>query len=129
MESDIGMRTSRCFIAAAVLSSMLTVSAQTRTDISVSSATPQTAPGAPSNAPLTLTLQDALQRAKANSPQFQAAVTALGLAHGDKVQARAATLPNVNYTTAYIYTQGQGIPTEGAAPPTTPKFVANNGVY
>jgi len=130
MESDIGMRTSTCLIAAAVLSSTLTVSAQTRADISVSSATPpQTTPGAPSNAPLTLTLQDALQRAKANSPQFQAAVTALGLAHGDKVQARAATLPNVNYTTAFIYTQGQGIPTGVAAPPTTPKFVANNGVH
>jgi len=78
-----------------------------------------TTQGAPSNAPLTLTLQDALQRAKANSPQFQAAVTALGLAHGDKVQARAAVLPNVNYTTAFIYTQGQD---------TTPIFIANNGV-
>src|SRR5215467_1358750 len=120
MESDIGMRTSTCLIAAAVLSSTLTVSAQIRADISVSSATPpQTTPGAPSNAPLTLTLQDALQRAKANSPQFQAAVTALGLAHGDKVQARAAVLPNVNYTTAFIYTQGQD---------TTPIFIANNGV-
>src|SRR5215471_13812643 len=113
------MRTSRCLIAAAVLSCTLTVSAQTRADISVSSATPQTTPGAPSNAPLTLTLQDALQRAKANSPQFQAAITALGLAHGDKVQARAAVLPNVNYTTAFIYTQGQD---------TTPIFIANNGV-
>src|SRR5215471_3957891 len=109
------MRTSRWLTAAAVLSCTVTASAQTRADISVSSATPQTTPGAPSNAPLTLTLQDALQRAKANSPQFQAAVTALGLAHGDKVQARAATLPNVNYTMAYINTQGVGVATGGAA--------------
>jgi len=113
------MQTSRCLIAAAVFSGTMTVSAQTRPDISVSSAPAQTTQGAPSNAPLTLTLQDALQRAKVNSPQFQAAVTALGLAHGDKVQARAAVLPNVNYTTAFIYTQGQD---------TTPIFIANNGV-
>jgi len=123
------MQTSRCLFAAAVLSCSLAAAAQTRSDISVSSAPAQTTPGAPSNAPLTLTLQDALERAKANSPQFQAAVTALGLAHGDKVQARAATLPNVNYTMAYINTQGVGVATGVAAPPTTPRFVANNGVH
>ncbi len=50
----------------------------------------------PSGAPLTLTLQDALQRAKANSPQFQAALTDLGLAREDRVQRRAAMLPSVN---------------------------------
>jgi outer membrane protein TolC len=95
------------------------------------SVAPQAGGGAaPSNAPLTLTLQDALQRAKANSPDFQAAVTALGLAHGDKVQARAAMLPNVNYTMQYIYTQGSNLPLQTTAGvPATPVFIANNGVH
>lgn len=72
-------------------------------------------------APLTLTLQDALARAKANSVLFQAALTDLGLAHEDSVQARAALLPSVNYNTAYIYTQGNHTPSG--------VFIANNGVH
>jgi outer membrane protein TolC len=129
MGMEIRIHTATRMMAAIVLSYGLAASAQNRTDISVSSAPQQTAAGAPSNAPLTLTLQDALQRAKANNPQFQAAVTALGLAHGDKVQARAAMLPNVNFTGQFIYTQGQGVPTGTAFPPTTPIFIANNGVH
>jgi outer membrane protein TolC len=71
--------------------------------------------------PLTLTLQDALARAKANSVQFQSALTDQGLAHQDKVQARAGLLPSVNYNTSYIYTEGNGTPTG--------VFVASNGVH
>ena len=59
-------------------------------------------------APLVLTLQDALARAKANDPQFRAALTELGLAHQDTVQSRAQLLPNVNYNMQFIYTQGNG---------------------
>ena len=86
---------------------------------------PQGAPnpisGAPSNSsPLTLTLADALNRAKANSAQFQAALTQFGLAKEDRVQARAALLPNIQYTNSFIYTQGNGA---------TGRFVANNGVH
>jgi outer membrane protein TolC len=69
---------------------------------------------------LTLTLEDALTRAKANSPQFQAALTQLGLAREDRVQARAALLPGVNYANSFIYTQGNGA---------TGVYVANNGVH
>jgi outer membrane protein TolC len=53
--------------------------------------------------------------------QFQAAVTQLGLAREDRVQARAALLPGVNYNNSFIYTQGNG----SAAG----RFVANNGVH
>jgi outer membrane protein TolC len=77
----------------------------------------------PSNAPLTVTLQDALQRAKGNSPQFQAALTALGLANEDRVQSRAAMLPNVNYDMEYLYTQGNGFHSN------QPIFIANNAVH
>ena len=73
-----------------------------------------------SSSAVTLTLADALTRAKANSPQFQAALMQLGLAREDRVQARAALLPGVNYTNSFIYTQGNGV---------TGIFVANNGVH
>ena len=69
---------------------------------------------------VTLTLEDALTRAKANSPQFQAALTQLGLAREDRVQARAMLLPDVNYTNSFIYTQGNGA---------TGIYIANNGVH
>ena len=82
---------------------------------------PQPVPGAASSSsPVTLTLADALNRAKANSAQFQAALTQFGLAKEDQLQARAAMLPNIQYTNAFIYTQGNGV---------TGRFVANNGVH
>ena len=79
----------------------------------------------PSNAgaPLTLTLQDALQRAQVNSPEFRAALTELGLAHEDKVQGRAALLPGVSYNNSIVYTQGNNTHSN------TPVFIANNGVH
>ncbi len=85
------------------------------------------------SAPLTLTLQDALQRARMNDPQYRSAVTDLGLAKEDRVQARAGLLPDVNYDNSFIYTQGTGpVPascqTSTLGCPTS-RFVANNGVH
>ena len=59
-------------------------------------------------APLTLTLQDALARARKNNPEYRAALTAYASAKEDRVQGRAALLPGVNYNAGYIYTQGNG---------------------
>jgi len=73
------------------------------------------------NAPLTLTLQDALERAKKNAPEYRAAITEFGLAKEDKVQSRAALLPNVNFNASFIYTEGNGTPSA--------RFIANNGVH
>ena len=70
-----------------------------------------------------ITFSDALQRARANSPETQAAFTALGLAHEDFVQSRAALLPNVNYNMAAIYTD----PTSRGSKDQI--FIANNGVH
>ncbi len=75
-------------------------------------------------APLTVTLQDALQRARQNDPEYRSAVTALGLAREDRVQARAGLLPGVNYNNSFIYTQGAGHPAVA-----TSRFIANNGVH
>ena len=79
-------------------------------------------------APLVLTLQDALKRAKTNDPQFRAALTELGLAHQDTVQSRAQLLPNVNYNMQFIYSQGNGAPTNSTTPPVA-RFVANNSLH
>jgi outer membrane protein TolC len=82
-----------------------------------------TTSSAAASAPLTLTLRDALQRARANNPQFQSALTDLGVAHQDVVQSRAALLPNVNYNMQYLYTQGNGTGSNA------PIYIANNGVH
>ncbi len=88
---------------------------------------------AASGAPLTITLQDALQRARQNDPQYRSAITDLGLAREDRVQARAGLLPNLNYNNSFIYTQGTGLlplscATSALGCPTS-RFIANNGVH
>ena len=72
-------------------------------------------------APLTITLQDALTRARANEPQFRSAMTAYGVARENTVQSRAALLPNVTYEGSFAYTEGNGTPAG--------RFIANNGVH
>ena len=81
---------------------------------------PPSSTGSPS-APIVLTLADALVRAKLNSPQFQAALTELGLAREDRYQAKAALLPGVDYNTTFLYTQGNGT--------STGRYIAANGVH
>lgn len=75
----------------------------------------------PTSSTISLTLADALARARANNPQFQAALMQLGLAREDRVQARATLLPGVDYNNGFIYTQGNGT--------ATGRFIANNGVH
>jgi outer membrane protein TolC len=94
----------------------------------------QGAGATPTNgAPVTITLQDALERARSNNPQYRSALTDLGLAREDRVQARAALLPNVNYDNSFIYTEGTGPLPVACANPTlgcpTSRFIANNGVH
>jgi outer membrane protein TolC len=79
-------------------------------------------------APLRLTLQDALERARKNSTQFQAALTTAGLARQDRTQARNALLPTVTYNNSAIYTKGVPLGTQTliGAPVL---FIANNAVH
>ncbi len=74
-----------------------------------------------SRAPLTISLQDALERARANSPQFLAAGISALLAREDRIQGKAGLLPSVNAFNQYIYTEGNGTPSG--------RFVANDGVH
>lgn len=91
----------------------------------------QGAPLSSDGSPLTITLLDALTRARSNDPQYHAALTDLGLAKGDRIQARAGLLPIVNYNNSFIYTEGTGQPPVCAISSTCPasRFIANNGVH
>jgi len=78
---------------------------------------------------LPLTFQMALELARKNSTQFQAAVTNFGLLREERAQARDAFLPSVNYNNSAIYTQSSGalasvVP---GAPPVI--FIANNAPH
>lgn len=85
-----------------------------------------TAPAA--SAPLRLTLEDALQRARKNNPLFQAALTAAGLAREDRTQARNALLPTVMYNNSALYTKSSGpFGTEVIGAPVI--YIANNAVH
>jgi outer membrane protein TolC len=69
----------------------------------------------------TISLTDALSRAKQYGGQIQSANLAVLQAREDRVQARAATLPSVNAFNQFIYTEGNRTPSG--------VFVANDGVH
>lgn len=79
-------------------------------------------PAANSGPPVTLSLSDALARAEKNSPQFQAAATAVKLARENQTQASAAMKPSFDYVMQYLNTQGNGISPVG-------RFVTNDGIH
>ena len=92
------------------------ISSSSATAASASAANP-----APGGGPLSLSLNDALTRARTYSQQYLAAAIAASSAHEDTVQARAALLPTLNVLNQYIHTQGNGTPSG--------VFVANDGVH
>ena len=112
---------------------LLTFVAQGFAQIQELSAQTSATSSAQLGAPITITLQDALQRARLNDPQYRSAVTDLGLAREDRVQSRAGLLPNLSYNNSFIYTQGTGavgvncVNTPAGCP--TFRFIANNGVH
>jgi outer membrane protein TolC len=117
-----GMARTRTSIMLVTLGWSFAVLAQTAPNQVVTGSVGQQNSGnPPTTAPLTLTLQDALERAKKNNPEYRSAVTEYGVAKEDRVQSRAAMLPNVNYNAAFLYTEGNGTPAA--------KYIANNGVH
>jgi outer membrane protein TolC len=81
----------------------------------------QNSPGSP--APIAgsicITLDDAIARARKNTPQFHSAVTNSGIAHEDKKQSLAGLLPSITYDNQFIYTQP-------GAENGNVRFIANN---
>ncbi len=103
-----------CVLAVFILVN-LSALAQT-SDVATQTATPS-----PSSQQLTVTLDDAIKRAKVNAPQFRAALTEAGLAREDRVQARAGLLPNISFSTGAIYTQPNGTQTGS--------YIGANGIH
>jgi outer membrane protein TolC len=71
---------------------------------------------------MTITLLDAIARARINYAQYLAAVTDAKVAHEDRLQARDAMLPSIGYTQQYLGTQGNGKTPNG-------RYVTNDGVH
>ena len=93
-----------------------------------SSPVPKAAPAAqqptssaPATTALRLTLEQALNLARKNSTQFQAALTESGLAREDRVQARDTLLPSVGFNTSALYTEPNSL---GGV-----KYIANNAPH
>jgi outer membrane protein TolC len=59
-------------------------------------------PEAPAAAPVVITLQDALDRAKQNDLTFQTSIADAAVAAGDRAQAKASMLPTISYSTQYL---------------------------
>ncbi len=78
-------------------------------------------PAPPAAGPVTIDLAQALSRARQFGGQVQSANLTLSLATQDRVQARAATLPQANALSQYIYTEGNHTPSG--------VFVSNDGVH
>jgi len=76
-----------------------------------------------STPPITVTLQDALERARKNDPGYLSAVSDAKNAQEDRLQARNALLPSVTATTQFLGTQGDG----GKIP--DGRFVTSDGVH
>jgi outer membrane protein TolC len=81
----------------------------------------QAQPPQASNPPLTITFQEALDRARKYGLDIQTANIAALLAREDRIQAKAAMLPGVQYFNQFIYTQPNGTPSG--------VFVANDGPH
>ena len=84
--------------------------------------------------PAPITLEDAIARAKANEPNFAAAVASAKVAALDRSLARSALLPSVVYHNQYLYTQPAHGPSQSAnastaATTSVPRFIANNSVH
>jgi outer membrane protein TolC len=106
-----------CMCAASAMAQSTSMTADVASGAQTSAQAPAT-----NGAPLTLTLADALARAQQNSPDFQRALSAVKIAHGNQVQARAAMLPTISGLSQYLNTQGNGISPVG-------RFVTNDGVH
>lgn len=75
-----------------------------------------------SGPPLTVTLQDAIERARKNDAQFLAAVSEAKSAREGRRQARNAILPTISYTSQALLAQGNGRTSIG-------RFVTQDGVH
>ncbi len=72
--------------------------------------------------PTTVTLQDALERARKLDPTLLGATSDAKSAREDRIQARNGMLPTITGTSQYLNTQGNGITPDG-------RYVTNDGIH
>ncbi|MBZ5643571.1 MAG: TolC family protein [Acidobacteriia bacterium] len=80
-------------------------------------------PPGEAGAPISITYQDALDRARKNDPTFIAAVLDAKIAHEDRIQTRNEMLPQITATSQYLGTQGDGGKISDG------RFVTNDGIH
>jgi len=73
--------------------------------------------------PVTVTLQDALEKARKLDPTLLGATSDARSAREDRIQARNAMLPTISATTQYLGTQGNGGKISDG------RFVTNDGIH
>ena len=100
-----------------------------QTQFSASQVSAQTRPDSGS-----ITLEDAIARARSNEPAFAAAVAADKVAMLNRSLSRSALLPSVVYHNEYLYTQAAHGPSQSAnastaATTSIPRFIGNNSVH
>ena len=86
---------------------------------------------APQNAPVTISLDEAIRRAQTSEPGYAAASAASGVASLDRSIARAGLLPSVVYHNQALYTQPnhlQNLASPAAATQVPFRFIASNAV-
>jgi outer membrane protein TolC len=72
--------------------------------------------------PMTITFQDALERARKLDPTLIGAVSDARNAREDRLQSRNSMLPSLTGTSQYLNTQGNGITPDG-------RYVTNDGIH
>lgn len=72
--------------------------------------------------PLTITFQDALEKARKLDPTVIGAVSDARNAREDRLQSRNSMLPTLSGTSQYLNTQGNGITPDG-------RYVTNDGIH
>jgi outer membrane protein TolC len=87
-------------------------------------------------ASIAISLDEAINRARANEPSFAAALAASRVSALDRSIARSELLPNAVYHNQYVYTQPNGSTSNGSTDhpalngtTSAPRFIANNAVH
>lgn len=86
---------------------------------------------APPQAPVRLTLAQAIARAEKNEPAFASAKANRAVSQLERTNARAALLPTATFHNEAIYTEPNGVPSSRIGQVTdapSPVFIANNAV-
>jgi outer membrane protein TolC len=86
----------------------------------------------PASQPVSITLEEAIHRARANEPSYATAVADSRSAALDRSIARSALMPGITYHNQYLYTQPNGVlspASQGTASQPPPRFIANNTVH